>query len=153
VAHRLGGPPALAHQGASSKLTRKSPGWRRRYCWRERGRGKVAGIDGGGRGDSLTCGGAGIGPGAPGPGPMPARRGGRARLCWGWPVVALLLCPGPWACAGEKPKGPSEQEIKDLIAQLVSPNPRPIIRNTSFRLPKGWDRDKQVKVCEAFQKL
>jgi len=72
---------------------------------------------------------------------------------WGWAVVALLLCPGPWACAGEKPKAPSEQEIKDLIAKLVSPNPKPTLRGDGFVLPKGYDCDKQEKVHEAREKL
>src|SRR5262245_35286381 len=74
-------------------------------------------------------------------------------LRWAWPAVALLLCPAPWACAGEKPKAPSEREIKDLIARLVSPNPEPTLRGDGWRVPKGYDRDKQQKVLDAFEKL
>src|SRR5262249_52744287 len=72
---------------------------------------------------------------------------------------ALLVSPAPWACAGEKPKEPSDREIKALVAQLVSPNPKPIIGDGKeraalhFRLPKEFDRKKQKYVVDAWGKL
>jgi len=74
-------------------------------------------------------------------------------LRWTWLVGVLLLSTGSWACAGEKPKPPSENEIKELIAQLVSPNPEPKLRGDGWREPKGYDRDKQQKVIAAYEKL
>lgn len=68
-------------------------------------------------------------------------------------LIALLVCPGPWSWAGEKPRSPSAQQIKALVAQLVSPNPKPILKGDSWRLPKGFDRDKQKKVHEAWAEL
>jgi hypothetical protein len=72
---------------------------------------------------------------------------------WRWVVAALLVSPASWVCAGEKPKALSDQEIKALVAQLVSPNRGPIIRDTTFRFSKGFDRNKQEKVADAWGKL
>src|SRR5262249_11049521 len=88
-----------------------------------------------------------------------SRPGGLAMMRWSWVVGALLVSPEPWACAGEKPKEPSDREIKALVAQLVSPNPKPIIGDGKeraalhFRLPKEFDRKKQKYVVDAWGKL
>jgi hypothetical protein len=71
---------------------------------------------------------------------------------WAW-LVCLLLSPAPRACAGEKPKGPSDREIRALVARLVSPNPKPIIKDDNYREPKGYNRAKQKKVHDAREKL
>jgi hypothetical protein len=73
-------------------------------------------------------------------------------------VLGLLLVAASWACGGEKPTPPAEREIKALIDQLVSPNPRPITDERPRdlllpRLPKGFDRARQKKVHEAYWKL
>jgi hypothetical protein len=77
-------------------------------------------------------------------------------------VLGLLLAGAALSLAGEKPEAISESEIKALIDQLVSPNPKPILldkgRETGkfgleFRVPKGFDREKQKKVLEARAKL
>jgi hypothetical protein len=50
----------------------------------------------------------------------------------------------------EKPaKKPTEEEIKALIDKLVSPNPEPEIINDYYKLPPGFDREKQKLVCKA----
>jgi hypothetical protein len=51
---------------------------------------------------------------------------------------------------------PTEKEIKALIDQLASPNPKPIINKSgapSINLPPGFDRKKQDKVHLARSKL
>jgi hypothetical protein len=69
------------------------------------------------------------------------------------------------ALAADVPKGddlkklkapPTEKEIKALIDQLASPNPKPIINKRgapSIDLPPGFDRKKQDKVHLARSKL
>ena len=71
---------------------------------------------------------------------------------WCWPVVALLLAAAPSA-GGDKPKAPSDKEIKALVDRLVSPNPPVIIKYDNFRFPKGFDKDKQKDVHEAVYTL
>jgi hypothetical protein len=67
-------------------------------------------------------------------------------------IVAVLLNPAAQAFAGEKPQAVSEREIKKLVDQLVSPNPKPITGDEDeraapeYRLPKGFDRKKQEQV-------
>jgi hypothetical protein len=75
-------------------------------------------------------------------------------------VVGILFlgCASP-GFTGEKKQRPSEREIKALIAQLVSPNPRPITFEEDrrmagrYRLPPGFDPKKQRRVDEARDKL
>jgi hypothetical protein len=61
--------------------------------------------------------------------------------------------------AEEPRKKLTEQEIKALIDKLVSPNPKPITaeedpkETPDFRLPKGFDREKQNGVYEACKEL
>lgn len=67
------------------------------------------------------------------------------------------------AFAADAPKGnskkkapPTEKEIKALIDQLASPNPKPIVnkkRVPSIDLPPGFDPEKQDKVHLARSKL
>src|SRR5262249_26524937 len=78
---------------------------------------------------------------------------------WGWLVVGSLLSQASTVCAGEKPQQRSEQEIKALIDQLVSPNPKPITGDEDarqapdYRLPPGFVREKQKQVHRARSKL
>jgi hypothetical protein len=74
-------------------------------------------------------------------------------------IVALLLIPVAGARPGEKPQVPSEREIKKLVDQLVSPNPKPITGDEDervepeYRLPRGFDKDKQKQVHAARYQL
>jgi hypothetical protein len=81
-------------------------------------------------------------------------------VCARWLVLSLLaLGPAPSAAAGGKPKPPSEEDIKAIIDQLVSPNPKPITGDEDerqapdYRLPPGFDREKQKVVRGARYKL
>jgi hypothetical protein len=47
----------------------------------------------------------------------------------------------------------TEQEIKELIDNLVSPNPKPITEDDDYRLSPSFDRDKQKLVRKAFSEL
>jgi hypothetical protein len=83
---------------------------------------------------------------------------------WHWLVVGIVL--GQWLLAwgGDKPQAPAEEkkatptdkEIKALIDQLVSPNPKPIINKRgapSIEVPKEFDQKKQSQVCLARSRL
>lgn len=65
----------------------------------------------------------------------------------------------PAAPAEEPKKDLTDQEIKALIDQLVSPNPKPITGDEDrsvapyYRLPPGFDREKQKLVVEAMGEL
>jgi hypothetical protein len=78
---------------------------------------------------------------------------------WNWIVIGLLLSPGLWGCSSEKPTPPMDPEIQALIDQLVSPNPKPITGKEDenvepdYRLPAGFDRDKQKQVHSARREL
>lgn len=76
-----------------------------------------------------------------------------------WGAAVLCLVHASLGYGGEKPPAPSEREIKALIDQLVSPNPKPITGDEDrrvrpdYRLPPGFDRDKQKQVRGARLKL
>jgi hypothetical protein len=79
---------------------------------------------------------------------------------WAWLVVGIpLIAYTPAAHGGEKGQAPSEQDIKALIDQLVSPNPKPITGDDNkkfvpyYEQPPGFDRKKQEHVHDAREKL
>ena len=55
----------------------------------------------------------------------------------------------PASPANELKKKLTEQEIRALIDKLVSPNPKPITGDGDYRLPPGFDREKQKLVRKA----
>ncbi len=66
--------------------------------------------------------------------------------------LALLSLFAKSGLADDKP--PSEQEIKTLVQQLVSPNRAPQIQyDGDARYPAGYDRAAQETVCDAWWKL
>lgn len=68
----------------------------------------------------------------------------------------MLVCgqKKPQSAEEEKKPAPTEKEIKALIDQLVSPNPKPIIqKKPTIKLPKDFDLAKQELVHEARSKL
>src|SRR5258708_6324743 len=68
-------------------------------------------------------------------------------------VVIAILISTVFATGGEQPPATGE-EIRALIDQLVYPNPKPIAdKGPSYRLPEGFDRDKQKLVHKARHKL
>ena len=77
-----------------------------------------------------------------------------------WLLVGLLIVAMPADGAGKKaPTAPTDDEIRALIDQLVSPNPPPITgvedkrEAPEYRLPPGFDRKKQSAVHQARLKL
>lgn len=75
---------------------------------------------------------------------------------WNWLVVGILLSQWLPACGQQLKAAPTEKEIKALIEQLVSPNPKPIVNKRgvpSIDLPPGFDRKKQERVHLARSKL
>lgn len=78
-------------------------------------------------------------------------------------LPAVVFASLTVALAADAPRGdskkkapPTEREIKALIDQLASPNPKPIVnkmRAPSIDLPPGFDRKKQYKVHLARSKL
>ena len=75
-----------------------------------------------------------------------------------WLLVGVVLLAGALAFGDEKAP-PSEKEIKSLIDQLVSPNPKPITGDEDervapeYRLPEGFDQRKQRAVHDARSRL
>lgn len=71
--------------------------------------------------------------------------------------VVLLTCAT--LCEGGEPALPAEEEIRALVDQLVSPNPKPITGDEDksvapdYRLPPGFDKEKQKRVREAVVQL
>src|SRR5262249_60893526 len=75
-------------------------------------------------------------------------------------VLGLLLAVASLAYSDDKPQRLSEREIKGLIDQLVSRNPKLITHDEdksvqwpSYRRPPGFDWDKQKPVREAWWRL
>lgn len=70
-------------------------------------------------------------------------------------IVCLLLIGSRAVVAADPQPAKSETEIKALVDQLVSPNPKPITGDDdksvapNYRLLKGFDRAKQRVVAEA----
>ena len=75
----------------------------------------------------------------------------------GWLAVGFLLLPlSSPAYPRDKPQPPSAKEIKALIDQLVSPNPKPNVREGDSAiggLPSDFDFKKQQQVNRAISKL
>src|SRR5262245_42790373 len=78
---------------------------------------------------------------------------------WSVLVVGAFLSQALSGCGAEEPKAPSEAEIKALLDQLVSPNPKPITgdedkrERPEYRLPPDFARAKQKQVHEAVSRL
>ena len=74
-------------------------------------------------------------------------------------VIAVLVGAAAPSHGGKHAPAQPEQKIKDLIDQLVSPNPKPITAEEDhnvgphYRLPPGFDREKQKPVSQAHEEL
>jgi hypothetical protein len=76
------------------------------------------------------------------------------------PIILVILIGTAIPTYGSEPeKKPTDKEIKALIDKLVSPNPKPITGDEDpkeapdYRLPPGFDREKQEVVHEALDDL
>jgi hypothetical protein len=72
----------------------------------------------------------------------------RRRLSY---LAALIWFCGTAAVAADKP--PSEEEIKTLVQQLVSPNQAPVTKSPYAKYPAGYDERAQERVLDAWLQL
>ena len=74
-------------------------------------------------------------------------------------ILIAVLCSSTAILGGEEKKQPTEAEIKQLIDQLRSPNPKPITgdedenEEPEYRLPPGFDKTKQEPIHAARSRL